>query len=327
MTGALTDWALFDPWFLLGIPLAWSLFVWRVFRAQAALPTASTQLLEALPKSLRARLWYTPLVLQALALSALTVALARPVTRDVLTLRGRGVDIVLVLDVSSSMLAPDMEPVRVVSRIEAARIRAIEFARNRVQDRVGLLTFARYPELRCPLTLDQEVLATFIRQVETVPNRSQEDGTGIGAALAKAVTLFEDSGAASKIVVLLSDGENNLDEILPEDAAGLARDAGVVVYCIGLGGVSSLESVRRRVAPPQFTSLNTLARQTGGRFFAARSSEDLRDVYARIDEMEKTELEDPRFRTVDQFVVPLAIGAILLLLQVLFEFGWIRRVP
>lgn len=327
MTGAWADWALFDPWFLLGIPVVWSLFAWRLLRARAALPTASAELFEALPKSVRARFWYSPLVLQALALSILTVALARPVTRDVLTLRGRGVDIVLVLDVSSSMLAPDMEPVRVVSRIEAARTRAIEFARNRVNDRVGLLTFARYPELRCPLTLDQEALAAFIRQVDTVPPRSLEDGTGIGAALAKAVTLFEGSRADSRIVVLLSDGENNVEDILPEDAVGLAKDAGVVVHCIGLGGVPSLQSVQRQVRSPEFTSLNALALQTGGQFFAARSSEDLKDVYARIDEMEKAELEDPRFRSVDQFLIPLTVGSILLLLQLLVEFGWIRRVP
>ena len=321
--------ALMDPWFLGVVPVVALLFVWRLFRARAALPSASSSVLAGLPKTLRARVCLLPLVLQALAMIAFAVALARPVTRDVLPLREEGIDIVLVIDISSSMLAADMSREHELSRMAAAREKALEFAMDRSNDRVGLLTFARFPELRCPLTLDQDALASFLRAVETVGERSPENKTAIGVALAKAVKVLEESEAPSKVVVLLSDGENNVPDITPSDAAKLAKDAGVRVHCIGIGAGQVLEDpfFGRRQLKPQFKSLKQIAEVCDGEFFEAESGAELTRVYDQINMLEKVELEDPRFRTVDLYRYPFAVGAVLLLLQLILELLWIRRVP
>jgi len=322
-------WSLMDPWFLAALPVVFLLFGWRLLRSRAALPVASSALLVGLPRTLRVRLWLLPLILQTLAMIALTIALARPVTRDLLPIREKGIDIVLVLDISSSMLAADMSRTQELTRMAAAREKALEFAKARVSDRVGLLTFARFPELRCPLTLDQDALASFLRTVETVGERSPENKTAIGVALAKAVSLLEESVAKSKVVVLLSDGENNVPDILPADAAKLAEDAGVRVHCIGLGAGQVFRDpiFGQREVKPQFKSLKTIAKICDGEFFEAESGSELTRVYDRINDLEKVELEDPRYRTVDLYRYPFVLGAGLLLLQLVLELLWIRRVP
>lgn len=324
-----SEWSLMDPWFLVVTALVWGLFVIRLARSPAALPVASTAPMVGLPKTLRVRLWLLPVVLHTLALTAFTIALSRPVTRDVLPLREKGVDIVLVLDISASMMAADMDESGQVTRMQAARECALQFAKERVHDRVGLLTFARFPELRCPLTLDQDALAAFLRSVETVPPRSPENQTGIGVAVAKATTLLGESEAKSKVIVLLSDGENNVDDILPEDAAKLAKDAGIHVHCIGVGRGRVIQDLfgMRREFKPEFTALKVIAEITDGEFHEAESGAELAGVYDRINELEKVEIEDPRFRTVELYHYPFGVGVLLLLLQLLVEFLWIRRVP
>lgn len=274
---------------------------------------------------MRARLWRLPSVLLALALTAFSVALARPVSRDVLPLREQGIDIMLVLDISSSMMATDMDRSGRVTRMQAARECAAEFAAARTNDRVGLLTFARFPEQRCPMTLDQDALGAFLRTVRTVPQNSSENQTGIGVALAKATTLLEKSEAKSKVIVLLSDGENNILDITPEDAARLAKDADVKVHCIGLGIGQRIS--RNQWLKPEFKSLKAISEIAEGEFHEAESGDELKSVYARIDAMEKVEIEDPRFRTVERYRLPFLVGAGLLLLQLLVEFLWIRRTP
>jgi len=323
------QWSLMDPWFLVAVPIVWLLFVWQIVRSQAAVPAATVAALVGLPKTMRARLWFSPVLLQALALTAFTLALSRPVTRDVMPLREKGVDILLVLDISSSMMAADMNDRGSLTRMAGARQHALKFAEVRVHDRVGLLTFARFPELRCPLTLDQAALAAFIRMVRTVPERPTDNMTGIGVALAKATTLLERSAATSKVIVLLSDGENNIVDIQPEQAAKLAKDAGISVHCIGVGRGRVIEDpfFGRREFRPEFKSLKAIAKITDGQFHTATSGEELGDVYAVIDELEKIEIEDPRYRTVELFLYPFVLGAMLFLLQLLVEFLWIRRVP
>ncbi len=319
---------LLDPWFLLALPLVWLMFVWRVLRPRAALPTADVAMLGGLPRTLRARLRALPLVFQVLALSALTLALSRPVTRDVMSLREMGVDIVLLVDVSSSMRAPDMNDDNTRSRVSAAREKALEFAKARTSDRVGLVAFARYPELRCPLTLDQAALAAFLKDVEAVYPQTEEDGTGIGIALAKAVKLLEQSEARSRVVVLLSDGEETVGTIMPDEAAKLAKDADVRVHTIGIGKPRVIQTfLGPQRIPVDFSALEGIAKTTGGRFFAAADADELEQVYAVIDQMEKVELQDPRYRTVDWFLYPLVAAASLLVLAILLEFAWIRGLP
>tara|TARA_R110002094_G_scaffold141907_1_gene132447 strand:- start:3510 stop:4490 length:981 start_codon:yes stop_codon:yes gene_type:complete len=321
---AIGGYTLLDPWFLLAAPL-FLLAGWRrATTRRAALPTASASLFVGLPRTLRQRVAWVPLLVKVLAGLCLALALARPVQRDVIPLREDGIDIMLVVDTSSSMLQEDMRANDSYRRMDAARERAMEFAAARVHDRVGLVAFGRYAELRCPPTLDEVALAAFLRVLDTLPRGSEFDATAIGTALAKAVQVLEKSDAKSKVVILLSDGQNNVDDIDPIEAAKLAKDKGVRVHTIGLGnGVPSVFGYQEL----PFEELKTIAETTGGLFFAARSDSDLEKVYERIDEMETSEREDPRYRTVDHFAWPLGIGLALMLLGILFEALIVRRVP
>ncbi len=319
---------LLDPWFLAALPVVWLMFCWRLLRPRAALPTANVAVMSRLPRTLRTRLRALPLVFQVLALSALTVALSRPVTRDVMPMREMGVDIVLLVDVSSSMRATDMNDANTKTRVASAREKALQFARARTNDRVGLVTFARYPELRCPITLDQEALAVFLKDVKAFHPQSEEDGTGIGIALSKAVQLLEDGEAESRVVVLLSDGEETIGTIMPDEAAKLAKDADVRVHTIGIGKPRMIRTfLGTQMIPVDFSALEGIAKTTGGRFFAAADAGELEQVYEVIDQMEKVELEDRRYRTIDWFMVPLLAAAGLLVLAMILEFGWIRGLP
>jgi len=315
---------LLAPWFLLAIPLAGLAVLWRVLRQRAALPTASVALFREAPRTLRQRLRWLPLAGKLLAAVCLGVALARPVEREVVPMREEGIDILLVVDTSSSMTVDDMDAEQSVRRMDAARVRAEEFAAARVNDRVGLVAFARYAELRCPLTLDEEALAAFLRVLDNVPEGSPLDGTAIGTAVAKAVEVLNDSEAKSKVVVLLTDGETTAHDILPEDGARLAKDEGVRVHTIGLGHGQLTPFGFREL---DFADLRMIAETTGGRFFQPKTDEDLAAVYAEIDELEKSELEDARYRMVDRFELPLGIGLALLLLALFAEVLLFRRVP
>lgn len=321
---SLFGFALLDPWFLLAAPLFMAAVWLRAVTPRVALPTASAQLFVGLPKTMRQRVSGLPLLLKLLAGLSLTLALARPVQRDVIPLREEGIDIVLVVDSSSSMLQEDMRENDSYRRMDAARDRAMDFAAARKHDRVGLVAFGRYADLRCPPTLDEDALAAFLRVLDTLPRGSELDATAIGTALAKAVQILDGSDAKSKVVVLLSDGENNVHDIEPEDAAKLAKDKGIRVHTIGLGhGLQSVFGFREL----SFSELKLIAETTGGEFFAARSDADLAEVYARIDEMETSEREDPRYRTSDFFEWPLGFGLVLMLLAVLMDALIVRRVP
>lgn len=320
----LDGFALLDPWFLLFAPAALLAALWRARTPRAALPTAAASLFAGVPPSWRARLRPLPLALATLAACCLAVALARPVERDVLPLQEQGIDIVLAIDTSSSMNIADMDAAQKTRRMAAARARAREFAAARTHDRVGAVAFARYGELRCPLTLDEQALDAFLGVIDTVPEGSELDGTAIGTAVAKAVQVLQKSDAKSKVVVLLTDGENTVHDIAPAAAAKLAKDAGLRVHTIGLGNGTPTPF---GFQPLDFRELRQIAETTGGRFFQPRSSDDLAEVYAQIDELEKVELADPRYRTVDRFEWPLACGLATLLLALLVDALLLRRAP
>lgn len=319
------EYTLLDPWFLLAIPLALLAAVWRVLRPRAALPTASAALFAGLPRTLRQRFAGLPLLGKLLAAICLAVALARPVVREPVALTEQGIDILIVVDTSSSMQIPDMDQDGTLRRMDAARTRAEAFAKARRHDRLGFVAFARFAELRCPPTLDEKALGAFLGVLDTVPPNSELDGTAIGTALAKAVKVLQKSTAKSRVVVLLTDGENTVSDIPPQDGAKLAKDAGIRVHTIALGNGTPMPFGGYR--PLDFTDLHQIAETTGGQFFQPKSDAELAAVYARIDELEKSELQDPRYRTVDCFPWPLGLGLGVLLLAVLSEVLLFRRVP
>jgi Ca-activated chloride channel family protein len=270
--------------------------------------------------------------LRLLALVALVTAFARPQTgvsgENVST---EGIDIVLALDISSSMLAEDLEP----NRIEAAKQVAADFVAGRRNDRVGLVVFAGQAFTQVPLTLDYDVVTAVLGELEV---GMIEDGTAIGMGLATAVKRLEGSDAESKVVVLATDGRNNRGEIDPATAAQMAQALGVRVYTIGAGtrGTARIPVddpvYGRRYAqmPVQIDEemLEETAQLTGGRYFRATDRESLERIYAEIDELETTEIEVQHFtRYGELFVFPLGFGIAMLLLELGLGNTVLRKIP
>ena len=280
--------------------------------ADAAVPGGAAAP-ERFPTSWRVATRWLPRALELLGLVCVVVALARPVERVPLPVRTEGIDIVLCLDTSSSMSANDMDRRR--TRLEVAKDAAAKFVRGRPDDRIGLVTFARYPDLRCPLTLDHEALTKLLEGVGTAAGDGPEDATGLGTAVARAAQVLEGSVGSSRVVILLTDGEENValsgvpGEIAPVHAAQLCRQLGVKVHVIA-AGVGRVKPSGETV-PLDTTSLRLLAEKTGGTFQAARDAGAVASVYATIDRMEKATFVEPKETTEDRFL-PFLLAAIAL---------------
>lgn len=240
------------------------------------------------------RLQGLPSLLRLSALVLGILALARPQVRDVIRTRSaEGIDIMLVLDASSSMRAEDFQP----NRFQAAREVASSFVEGRVSDRVGLIVFAAEAYTQVPLTIDYDFLQRMLKRVRI---GVVEDGTAVGTALATAVNRLKDTPGDSKVVVLLTDGRNNRGEIDPETAAEIARTMGVRVYSIGVGaseGGGSVSSGQLEGGGSGQTGVDegmmrSVATITGGRYFSASSKTALERIYGEIDEMESTEVAE-----------------------------------
>ena len=308
-----------SPLWLLAL-LAVPALAWALWRARGEAPGVRYSVADdaaALESTGWARLRRLPdvLLLAALALGAL--GLARPQQRDATVERTtEGIDIVLALDVSTSMTAEDFVP----NRFEAAKAVAAEFVRGRESDRIGLVVFAAQAYTQAPLTLDYPFLLTMLQEVRM---GLIEDGPAIGTALATATARLRDSEAASKVVVLLTDGQNNRGQVDPQTAAEAAAALGVKVYAIGVGGDEP--SARRRgpfgalglTPAPEVdeAALRQVAETTGGRYFRATDAEALRQIYDAISELERTEIEETVLLDVEElypwFVWP-ALACLLL---------------
>ena len=312
----LTGYHLLDPgllWLAL-LPFA-ALVLRRALRAPAARFGPAT-FLAGLPVGLRQRLAGAPPAIAALGLVLLVVAVARPVERDPVPPSREGIDILLCLDTSSSMAAKDLDPER--SRLAVAREAAASFVAGRPDDRIGLVSFARFPDVRCPLTLDHRALARILADVELVLTEGPEDATGMGTAVGRAAQVLAGSEAPSRVVILLTDGEENVatrhtpGEIAPLHAGQLCQRLGVRVYAVAAG-------LGERTASGDWVEIDTsqvrtLAERTGGRFFEARDADALSEVYDEIDALERVEQPEPRFRLIDRFTPFLLLGLALLAL-------------
>ena len=240
-----------------------------------------------------ARVRWLPGALLAAAFGLGVVALARPQERDASVERStEGIDVVLALDVSTSMTAEDFVP----NRFEAAKEVAAEFVRGRTSDRIGLVVFAAQAYTQAPLTLDYPFLQTMLQEVRM---GVIEDGTAIGTALATATARLRDSDAASKVVILLTDGQNNRGQVDPQTAAEAAAALGVKVYAIGVGGEGGPTRGRSPFgalfgSAPEVDegALRAVAQTTGGRYFRATDAQALREIYAAISDLERTEIEE-----------------------------------
>ncbi len=310
-----------DPAFLLLLlPLA-ALLAFRLRRRRPALDAGSDRLLSGLPSTWRTRSTWLPGALAVLAAVLVVGALARPLQgREESRVLTEGIDIVLVVDTSSSMLDSSLQ--KGFTNVEVVKAVVAEFVAARPDDRLGLVTFAAYPRTECPLTLDRDSLLERLKAVKCVPRNSEEDGTGIGVALGQAARKLKDSDAKSKVVVLLTDGENNQHVVEPADAAALCKDQGVKVHTVfaerrvALGG--------RVLAMPSMADelLRQIASTTGGRFFRAGDTAALRATYAEIDRLERTPREDVRYTDYEDLYPWLLVpAAALLALELLLRRG------
>jgi len=259
--------------------------------------------LGSLPGSWRTALRALPRALTALAVACAVVALARPVERRLLPSTSEGIDIVLCLDVSSSMAAGDMDGRR--TRLDVARDAAAAFIRERPHDRIGLVSFARYADLRCPPTLDHDALLRLLDDVAIVSGGDLEDATGIGTAVARAAQVLERGGPRSRVAILLTDGEENValagrrGEIAPLHAAQLCETLRVRVHAVAVGARESRDT----------RPIEAVAARTGGAFFEAADAGAMGAVYESVDRMETTLFERARLETEERFL-PFLLAAL-----------------
>jgi len=273
-----------------------------------------------------------PSLLRIGAMVLCILALARPQIREVSQEQyAEGVDIILVLDTSTSMRAEDFKP----NRFEAARSVANDFIGGRVSDRIGLIVFAAKAYTQAPLTLDYPFLQTMLSEVEV---GAIQDGTAIGTALATAVNRLKDTVAESKVIILLTDGQNNRGEIDPVTASEVAATLGVRIYAIGVGAYGEAPFVvdspfggrQRQMVPVEIDEdmLRSITDQTDGQYFRATNEQALREIYTKIGELETTEIETRIYTDYEEhfnrFLLP---GLILVLLEILLRTTYLRRFP
>ena len=270
---------------------------------------------------------------QILAFASMVIAMARPQqVFEIEEVKAEGIDIMLAMDVSSSMLSKDFEP----DRLEASKAVAVEFIQKRPYDRVGLAVFAGEAFTQAPLTTDHGVLEDFLLQLQV---GFLDDGTAIGMGLATAINRLKDSETKSKVVILLTDGVNNGGYISPETAAQLALKYNIRVYTIGVGTIgTAMSPVGRRqdgefmfaMARVQIDEelLQNIARSSGGKYFRATSGEVLRRVYDEIDQLEKTKMEITVFRRhTDLYHYALGFALVLILIRLILKHAILRWWP
>ena len=275
-------------------------------------------------------LQHIPFLLRLAAIVLIVIALARPRSSSVTEkIDTEGIDIVLTLDVSTSMLARDFEP----DRLSAAKDIAIEFIAQRPSDRMGIVVFAGESYTQCPLTTDRATLINLMKDVQT---DLIEDGTAIGNGLATAVARIKDSDAPSRVIILLTDGVNNRGEIAPQTAAEIAKTYGVRVYTIGLGTrgeapypVMTPWGVEVRKIPVEIDEdlLKDIAAKTGGRYFRATDNTKLAEIYSEINQMEKARTTVDNFPVYKELFGKFAVWALVCLLLELLIRLFVRRLP
>ena len=308
-------------------------YVWRTMQGGAAIQISTVEGVARAPKSVRYSLRHLPFALRAAAFGLLVVALARPqqIEQNVRT-SSEGIDIMLAIDVSASMLARDFEP----DRITAAKEVAGSFISDRYGDRIGLVAFAAEAFTQSPLTTDQSTLQTLLAQIRS--GLIDDSGTAIGNGLATAINRLRESDAKSKVVILLTDGVNNRGEITPITAAEIAKAQNIRVYTIGVGteGMApypavdmfgNITFVKQKVEIDEKT-LTAMAEMTGGRYFRATDNAKLKAIYDEINQLEKSKVEVTEHLSYhEQFLAWVLAALGLLLTEFLLANLVLKRIP
>ncbi|MEQ8623713.1 MAG: VWA domain-containing protein [Vicingaceae bacterium] len=296
------------------IPLLIVAYIFRLRKNKATVRISSFSFLPNTSSDFKVWGRHLPFALSLIALSFLFIAIARPQSslswQDVTT---EGIDIIITMDISGSMLAEDLKP----NRLEASKNVALEFISSRPNDRIGLVTFSGESFTQSPLTTDHAVLKNLFKDVK---NGMIEDGTAIGLGLATAVNRLRDSDAKSKVVILLTDGFNTKGSVPPLTAAEIAREFGVRVYTIGLGtngmapypfktrfGTTSYQNVEVKIDEP---TMREIAKMTGGKYYRATNNRSLKAIYEEIDQLEKSKIEVTEYRKKSEEFFPFALIAL-----------------
>lgn len=300
-----------SPHFLFGLIIIPLLLIWYIFncnKQQAYVRFSDTDFFKKLPKSWKTYFRHIVFVLEIVAISLFIIALARPQSSSKSQkVNVEGIDIVLAMDISSSMLACDLKP----DRLEASKIVASDFVEGRPSDRMGLIVFSGETFTQVPLTTDHAMMLNMLKDMKC---GMLEDGTAIGDGLASAVSRLKDSEAISKVVILLTDGDNNAGSIDPSTAAEMAKLFGIRVYTIGAGtrgmapypvqtqfGGVRYQQVEVNINEPL---LQEIADVTGGKYFRAESKEKLQQIYDEIDKMERSKIEVTEFKRLHEEFYP-----------------------
>jgi Ca-activated chloride channel family protein len=318
-------------WLFVLLPVMIWWYITRQPARQSGIMVSSVSKMKGI-RSWKSTFRHVPFILRVLCVACIIVALARPQSRnDEEMVSGEGIDIVLCIDVSGSMLAQDFTP----NRMEAAKEVAGNFIASRPTDRIGVVIFSGESFTLCPLTTDQSVLQA---QVSNIQSGLLEDGTAIGSGLATSVDRLRASQSKSKVAILLTDGENNGGQIPPVTAKELAKATGVRVYTIGVGtegyaqvpmqtagGVVVMQREKVNIDEKLLTQIAT---ETGGKYFRAKDNESLKNIYSEIDKLEKTKIEVTALKRYTEKFFPFAVAAvILILLEVLLRFTLFRKFP
>ncbi len=322
--------AFFGLLVLIPVMIYW--YIARQQRRQVAMEMSSLQGLKGLPVSWKVRLRPLLLVLRLVAFAALVVALARPQTSNTSeSIDSEGIDIVLAMDISGSMLAQDLQP----DRLEAAKRVAMNFVDSRISDRIGLVIFSGESFTQCPITTDHGVLKNQIAQVKS---GMLQDGTAIGMGLATSVERLRTSKAKSKVIILLTDGVNNTGLIDPLTALEIAKAFKIRVYTIGVGTIGKAPfpmtmpdgSIQMQMQDVQLDEplMKKISVETGGKYFRATSNKELENIYGEIDKLEKTKVEITSYKRFAEHFFTLAMLALAcMLLEVVLRYTVFRSLP
>ena len=320
---------------LLLIPYVLWYFLYRK-KNEPTIRMSDTFAYQYAPKSWRIRIINLPMLLRCITFVLIVIILARPQTHNAWDKNEvEGIDIMLVMDVSTSMLAEDLRP----NRIEAAKNVAAEFINGRPNDNIGLTIFAGEAFTQCPMTTDHTSLLNMLQTVRTdIAARGLiQDGTAVGMGLASAVARLKDSKAKSKVVILLTDGSNNMGDLSPMTSAQIAKSMGIRVYTTGVGTNKVARYPAIVAGGVQYVNipveidtktLSDIAATTDGNFYRATNNAELKNIYKDIDKLEKTKMNVKKFSKRYEAYQPFAIAAILcLLLEILLRTTVLRRIP
>lgn len=330
---------IFNNPLVLFLVLAVPIYAWYKLKytKSAGMSFSSLTEMKKIKPSLTVRLQFLPVLFRSTALILFVIALARPQKGiEQVKLPSEGIDIMLTIDVSTSMYAEDFTVNgQRKNRLEAVKKVVRDFIPNRQNDRIGMIVFAGRAYVQCPLTIDYGIVLQFLDEIKI---GMLEDGTAIGDAVAVSLNHMKDTPAKSKVIILLTDGRNNLGRIDPLTAAETAKTLGVKIYTVGAGtkGLAPYPAVdffgnkvyQRIQVDLDEDTLKKIADITGGMYFRATDTKSLEDIYKQIDEMEKTETEAKIYtRYAELFPYFLLPGLILLVIEIVIANTWLRRIP